>query len=161
MDKKLYEEMNKQVQEEFYAAYLYLSMSNWLEDQNFGGFAQWMKAQAGEETEHAMKIRDFLIDVGQKVNLMPIAKVPTEFKSVLDCFEGALAHEKHVTSRINMLYGLAKDKKEYAAEVFLQWFVKEQVEEEKQTADAVAALKMVGESMGALMQLNKTYGKRD
>jgi ferritin len=161
MDKKLYDELNKQIQEEFYASYLYLSMSNWLEEQNFGGFAQWMKAQWEEEVKHAMKIREFLQDLGLKVNLQPIAKVPTEFKSVLDCFEGALAHEKHVTSRINMLYGLAKDKKEYAAEVFLQWFIKEQVEEEKQTMDAIAALKMAGESMGALMQLNKTYGKRE
>lgn len=161
MEKKLYTELNKQIQEEFYAAYLYLSMSNWLEDQNWGGFAQWMKAQANEEVEHAMKIRGFLQDVGEPVKALPIGEVETEFKSPLAAFEAALKHEKYVTSRINMLYALAKETKEYAAEVFLQWFVKEQVEEEKQTSDAIAKLTMANGSMGALMQLDKMYGKRE
>ncbi len=161
MDKKLYDELNKQIQEEFYASYLYLSMANWLEHENFGGFAKWMYAQHKEEMTHALKIREYLFDKGQKVNLLPIGEVATEFTGPLDCFEKALAHEKHVTGRFDMLYELAKSKKAHDTEIFLQWFVTEQVEEEKQTADAIADIKMAGNSIGALMMLNKTYGKRE
>lgn len=161
MEKKLYEELNKQIQEEIYAGYLYLSMSNWLEHENWGGFAQWMYAQYQEEITHAMKIRGYLFEKGLKVNLLPIAKVPTEFKGPLDCFEQALKHEQHVTGRFNMLYELARANKAFDTEIFLQWFVKEQVEEEKNAMDAIADINMAGASVGALLMLDKKYGKRD
>ena len=161
MDKQLYTELNKQIQEEFYAAFLYLSMANWLEDNNFGGFGQWMKAQFEEEQGHAMKLRRYLLDVGMKVELLPIGEVPTEFDSPLACFKAALAHEKHVTARFNMMFEMAREKKDYATELALQWFITEQVEEEKETGDAVAQLEIAAGSVGALMQLNAIYGKRD
>jgi ferritin len=160
MDKKLYEELNKQIQEEFYASYLYLSMSNWLENNNFRGMAHWMVAQYKEEVTHALKIREILNDRGMKVNLLPIVQVPVEFKSPLDCFEAALKHEQHVTARFNMLTELAQKVKDHAAEIALQWFVTEQVEEEKNATEAIAMLQMAGTNVGALMMLDSILGKR-
>ncbi|MCX7983918.1 MAG: ferritin [Bacteroidetes bacterium] len=152
--------LNDQVNHEFYAAYLYLSMSAYFEANNLNGFAHWMKVQAQEEVGHALKIYNFILDRGDKVTLKSIAQPPTEFKSPLDSFQQALQHEKKVTGLINSLYELSLKEKDYPAQVMLQWFIDEQVEEEKNASEIIAKLEMIGDSKGMLLHLDHQLGKR-
>lgn len=160
MTNSLLNALNEQVNHEFYAAYLYLSMSAYFEASTLPGFAHWMKVQAQEEVGHAMKIYSFILDRGEKVTLKAIAQPPTEFKSPLDAFQQALAHEQKVTSLINSLYELAQKEKDYPAQVMLQWFIDEQVEEEKNASEIVTKLQMIGDSKGMLLHLDHQLGKR-
>ncbi|MGH3147159.1 MAG: ferritin, partial [Rubrobacter sp.] len=120
----------------------------------------WMRAQAREETEHAMKFYDFILDRNGRVELRAIDGPVVEFGSPLEVFERALGHEQKVTAMINDLYALAVGENDYASQTFLQWFVTEQVEEEKNTGDVVETLKMVGEGSEALFLLDRELGLR-
>jgi len=160
MEKKMIQEMNVQINREMYSAYLYLAMSAYLEAENFGGFAQWMKAQASEEMTHAMKLYSFIFDRGGVVVLEAIDKPESNFKSVQQVFEKTLEHEKFITKSINNLYALAQKQDDHASAIFLQWFITEQVEEEKNAMDILAKLQQVGPSAGALIMLDKQLGKR-
>jgi ferritin len=152
--------MNRQIQHELYSAYLYLSMSAYCEAQNLPGFAHWMRLQAQEEVEHAMKFYNFVYDRGGRVTLLAIDQPPTEFQSPLDVFEKTLEHEQKVTGMIHDLYALAVQEKDYPSQVFLQWFVDEQVEEEKSAADIIEMLKRVGDHGPALIMLDRELAKR-
>ena len=152
--------MGEQVKHEFYAAYLYLSMAGSFETANLSGFAHWMRAQAREEQEHALKFFDFLLDRGEQVRLRSIEEPPYAFRSPLDTFEQALEHEKHVTSLIHNLYELAGRENDYPAQVFLNSFVAEQVEEEKSATEIVERLRMAGEDGAALLLLDREMGER-
>jgi ferritin len=152
--------MNEQIKNEFYSAYQYLSMAAYCESENLPGFAGWMRAQAREETEHAMKFFDFILDRNGRVVLGAIDGPVVEFGSPLEVFERALGHEQKVTTMINDLYGLAVRENDYASQAFLQWFVTEQVEEEKNTGDVVETLKMVGDRSEALFLLDRELGQR-
>ncbi len=152
--------MGEQVKHEFYAAYLYLSMAGSFETANLSGFAHWMRAQAREEQEHALKFFDFLLDRGEQVRLRSIEEPPYAFRSPLDTFEQALEHEKHVTSLIHNLYELAGRENDYPAQVFLNYFVAEQVEEEKSATEIVERLRMAGEDGAALLLLDREMGER-
>ncbi len=152
--------LNEQINQELFSAYLYLSMAAHFEATNLPGMAQWMKVQAHEETIHAMKFYNFIFDRGGKVTLKAIAQPQTEFKSPMDIFKQALEHEKKVTSLINKLYEQAQADKDYPAQVMLQWFINEQVEEEKNASDIVARLELIGESKGQLVYLDHELGKR-
>jgi ferritin len=152
--------LNEQINQELFSAYLYLSMAAHFEATNLPGMAQWMKVQAHEETIHAMKFYNFIFDRGGKVTLKAIAQPQTEFKSPMDIFKQALEHEKKVTSLINKLYEQAQVDKDYPAQVMLQWFINEQVEEEKNASDIVARLELIGESKGQLVYLDHELGKR-
>lgn len=152
--------MNEQIKNELYSAYQYLSMAAYCESANLPGFAGWMRAQAREETEHAMKFYDFVLDRNGRVVLQAIDGPLVEFGSPLEVFERALAHERKVTAMINDLYGLAVRENDYASQTFLQWFVTEQVEEEKNTGDVVETLKMVGDKSEALFLLDRELGQR-
>lgn len=160
MDKKMEKEMNAQINREMFSAYLYLAMAAYCEAENWGGFAQWMKSQAMEEMEHAMKLYAFIFDRGGVVELQAIDKPESDFKSITQVFEKTLAHEKSVTKNISDLYELARKQDDHASLIFLQWFVSEQVEEEKNATDILAKLKQIGSSGGALVMLDKQLGKR-
>src|SRR5918999_4135649 len=152
--------MNEQMKNEFYAAYQYLSMAAYCESENLPGFAHWMRAQAREETAHAMKFYDFVLDRNGRVVLQGIDGPVVEFGSPLEVFEQALEHEKKVTAMIHDLYGLAVRGNDYASQTFLQWFVTEQVEEEKNAGDVVETLKMVGDKSEALFLLDRELSRR-
>ena len=127
--KGLQKAMNNQIRMEFESAYVYLSMAAWMEDQTLPGFAAWLRLQAREESVHAMKIFDHLIDRGCRVQLQQLSGPPTSFKNPLEVFEQVKKHEQSVTRSIDELYGLARDDRDYASQVFLEWFITEQVEE--------------------------------
>lgn len=161
ISQKLQDAMNSQIQAELYSAYLYLSMSAYCESKNLGGFAHWMKMQYQEETSHAMKFMDYLQERGGTVALKAIEAPPTEFGTPLELFEQTLAHEIHVTNLINKLYEAALEEKDYAAQIFLQWFINEQVEEEASATAVLERLKIIGDkSTGAILYLDKELRKR-
>ncbi|MGF1470816.1 MAG: ferritin [Rubrobacteraceae bacterium] len=149
-----------QIKHEFYSAYLYLSMASSFEVANLPGFAHWMRRQAEEEQEHAMKFFDFLLDRGESVQLQAIDAPPYAYRSALDAVEQALEHEKEITARIHALYDLAVQEQDYPAQVLLNWFVTEQVEEEKSATEIVERLRMAGEEGAALLLLDSELGKR-
>ena len=152
--------ISEQIKHEFYSAYLYLSMAGSFEAASLPGFAHWMREQSEEERQHAMKFFDFLLDRGERVQLQAIDQPPYSFRSPLDTFEQALEHEKEITTRIHELYELSVQEKDYPAQVLLNWFVAEQVEEEKSAAGIVERLRMAGESSTALLLLDNEMGER-
>ena len=161
LGKKMQDLMNNQIQAEFYSAQLYLSMSAYSQSENFEGFAHWLKVQYEEETSHGMKFLHYIQERGGEVELKAIEAPPVKFGSMLKLFEEVLAHEKKVTALINNLYELALKEKDYASQIFLQWFINEQVEEEANATEIVAQLKMIGDkSVGGLFYLDKALGKR-
>jgi ferritin len=160
LGKVIQDAMNEQMKSEFYAAYQYLSMAAYCESENLPGFARWMRTQAQEETQHAMKFYDFILDRNGRVVLQAVEEPVVEFGSPLEVFERALEHEQRVTAMINDLYGLAVRENDYASQTFLQWFVTEQVEEEKNAGDVVETLKMIGDRSEALFLLDRELGRR-
>ena len=157
---KLVKEINLQIKHEFFSAYLYLSMAAYFEDETLPGMAKWMYSQALEEQEHAMKFFKFLVERGARVELEALEKPEVEFESALVVFEKSLEHEKFVTDRINFLYDLAIEEKDYPAQVMLQWFIEEQVEEENNVGTAVDMLKMAGGKPWNLLMLDGKFGQR-
>ncbi|MGH7460488.1 MAG: ferritin, partial [Longimicrobiales bacterium] len=139
---------------------LYLSMSAYFERTNLPGFATWMKVQAQEEVVHGMKLFDFINDRGGRVLLKQIDGPPTEFESSQDVFEQALKHEQAVTKMIHNLYEIAEQAHDFATQVALQWFITEQVEEEKSADLVVEQLKMIGNDRPALLMLDRELGSR-
>lgn len=160
MDQTVKDLINDQITHEFYASYLYLAMAAHFEEQNYEGFAQWFRMQAQEEKAHAMKLFDFMVERGERIELQQIDKPPVEFGEPVDAFKAALAHEQKVTGLINRIYEAAVDARDYPTQVMLQWFIEEQVEEEATTGTAVERLEMAGDSNAALMFLDSEYGKR-
>lgn len=158
--KSMQEAMNEQINKEFFSSYLYLSMAAYFEDRNLTGFAHWMRLQAEEEREHAMKFYDFILDAGGHVVLKAIDGPETDWKSNLDVAEQVAAHEAKVTKSITDLYELALKEKDYAAQVMLQWFISEQVEEEKNAQELVAKLRMIEERGTAVLMLDHRLSKR-
>ena len=152
--------MNQQINHEFYSAYLYLSMSAYFESSNLPGFAKWMRVQAGEEQEHALKFYGYILDRGGKIVLKSIPQPPTDFASPLEVFKLSYEHEQKVTGLINALYECALTEKDVASQVLLQWYVNEQVEEEKNASQIVDMLSKIGTSVGSLYQLDHQLGKR-
>jgi len=157
---KLQDAFNGQLNAEYYSSYLYLSMAAYFESKNLRGLAHWMGVQAKEELGHAMKLYGHIHDRRGRVTLAAIDAPPTDWKSPLAAFEDAFKHEQKVTAMIADLVRKAAADKDDAAGIFLQWFVTEQVEEEKQTDEIVHVLKMVGDSAQILM-LDAHLGKRE
>lgn len=160
LSKNLETAMNDQIKHELASAYLYLSMAAYCESNNLGGSAHWMKQQAQEEQEHALKFFAYLHERGNKVTLQALPQPETEFTSLLDMFEQVKAHEAKVTSLINRLYELALKENDYAAQIMLQWFVSEQVEEEKHAAEIVDSLRLVGAQGASLFMVDRWLGER-
>lgn len=157
---KVQNAMNEQIKNELFSAYLYLSMASFFEEKNLPGFAHWMRVQAQEEQEHALKFFDFIHDRGGKVTLLPIEQPKAEWKSALDAFNDAYEHEQLVTGMINKIYETALEQKDYPSQIMLQWFIDEQVEEEKNASDIVEQLKRIEERGTAILMLDHELGKR-
>jgi ferritin len=160
MSKTMQDAFNEQMKQEFYSAYLYLSMSAYCDTVNLPGLSRWMRFQAVEETKHAMKIFDHLLDRSGRVELQQIDRPATSFSSARDAFEQAHKHEQQVTASINKVYGLAMDERDFASRVFLDWFVQEQVEEEKTSGLLAEQLRMVGDDRPGLLMLDRDLGQR-
>ncbi len=157
---KVQDAINEQIKNELYSAYLYLSMSAHYEAGNLKGFARWMRLQGQEELGHAVKFFDYVNDRGGRVTLQAIAQPPTTWKSSLELFKQVLEHEQKVTGMIHQLYKLATQENDYATQVMLQWFITEQVEEEKSAGEIVEQLKRVGEQGPTLILLDRQLGTR-
>ena len=152
--------LNEQVNAEIYSAYLYLSMSSYFESVNLSGFAQWMKAQAQEEMVHGMKIYDFIHERGGRVLLSAIEAPQTQWANPVAAFAATLEHEQKVTALINGLVDIAIAEKDHATNIFLQWFVTEQVEEEASVDAVLQKLKMVGDQGHGLFMMDRELGVR-
>jgi ferritin len=160
LSKTMQDALNEQIQKEYYSSYLYLAMAAYCEANNLPGSGKWMRIQSQEELSHAMKLYDHVCDRGGRVALQAIQQPPVEYKSALDIFLKALEHEQHVTASIHKLYALSVKENDYPAQITLQWFVTEQVEEEKNAGLIVEQLKAVGESKTSLMLLDRHLAKR-
>jgi len=151
---------NDQINEELFSSYVYLAMAAHLEGLNLEGFTNWMKLQAQEELQHSMRLFDHLNRRGGRVVLKAIAEPPLDFGSPLETFQKALAHEQHITGCIHKLYGMAQEENDYPAQLELQWFIDEQVEEEENVGRAVEQIRMAGDNQGALLMLDRELGQR-
>ena len=161
LSKKIITALNGQVAAEFYSAYLYLAMSTWLTGEGLPGATNWMNIQAREELEHGHKIINYLLERESQVKLSPIEAPPYKWKSALDVFEQAYAHEKKVTGLINNLMSIAKAESDYATEIFLQWFITEQIEEENAALENVRLLKLAESGQNsALFMADRQLGTR-
>ncbi len=160
MDKKLVEEINKQITFEFYSEFLYLSMASYASDLDLPGFENWYLMQAAEEDLHATKFVNYLHARNEKAIITGFENPPVDFESLLDSFEQALEHEKFVTGRINLLMSIAHEVKDYAAISFLNWYVDEQVEEEESFTNMIGQIKLVGNRGQGLYHLDKQAGAR-
>lgn len=154
------EAINDQIKSELHSAYVYLAMTAYCEALNLHGFAHWMRLQSREEVSHAMKLFDYVNDRGGRVSLQAIAAPPLDFKSPLEMVQEVLQHERKVTAMINTLYEVALKEHDYATQVHLQWFLTEQVEEEKNASEIVERLKMAGTQPAALLLLDRELGAR-
>jgi ferritin len=160
LGKPVQDAMNEQIKNELYSGYLYLSMAAHFESTNLPGFAHWMKFQATEEVKHAMKFFEYINERGGKVSLKAIDQPAADFKSPLDMFKMAHKHEQKVTAMIHKLYELSLKENDYPSQVMLQWFIKEQVEEEKSAEGIVEQLKMAGDSSAALLMADRQFAQR-
>lgn len=160
LNKKIEAALNKQLNAELYSAYLYLSMSACFQSTNLPGFANWMRIQAQEELVHAMKFYDFINERGGRVQLKPVEGPPMDWSSPIDVFENTYKHEQKVTGLINDLVNLAVKEGDHATNIFLQWFVTEQVEEEASADEVVQKLKLMGDASGGLFMLDREMGQR-
>ncbi|MGB2807924.1 MAG: ferritin [Sedimentisphaerales bacterium] len=158
--KKMEEALNGQLNAELYSAYLYLSMAAYFEFVDLAGFANWMRIQNREEQFHAMKFYDYIIERGGRVTLRRIETPPSDWDSPLAVFEATLEHERKVTGLIDDLVYLARQEKDNASEIFLQWFVNEQVEEEDNVSKVLGQLELIKDSPQALFMMDKEMGQR-
>jgi ferritin len=152
--------LNKQINAEFWSAFLYLSMSAWFENQGLKGFANWMRIQYQEENTHALKIHDFVLNRAGKVSLKPIAAVETEWKGTLDILKVAYEHELKVTEMIGNCYEVALAEKDHATASMLQWFIDEQTEEESNILAIIDQMNLIGENGQAIYLLDKELSTR-
>ncbi len=160
LTEKMEKALNGQIQAEFYSAYLYLSMASYFEQNDLPGFANWMRTQFQEEQFHATKQFNYVLERGGKVVLGSIDAPPSTWESTLSVFEATLSHEQMVTGLINDLVYLARDERDNATEIFLQWFVKEQVEEEDSASTIIGQLKLIKDSPHALFMIDRELGQR-
>ena len=160
LNPKIQDALNRQINAELFSAYLYHSMSAYFEAKDLKGMANWMRIQAGEENGHAMRISDFVNNRSGRVTLTAIEAPKTEWKSPLDVFEDAYKHELKITGMINDLMNLVAVEKDGAGHDFLEWFVREQVEEEASAQLIVAQLKLVGDTGVGLYLLDQQLGQR-
>ena len=160
LSKKMEKAINHQINAEMYSSYLYLSMATYFESISLGGFSNWMRQQAQEELFHGMKMFDFVCERGGRVTLMAIEKPASKWASPLDAVKNVLSHEQKVTGLINDLVNLAQDERDHATNIFLQWFVSEQVEEEDTAGSLVDKLKLIGKDANGLFMLDTELGQR-
>lgn len=157
---KMSDGLNSQINAELYSSYLYLSMSAWFSSADLPGFANWMRVQAKEEDFHAQKMFDYLLERGGKVELQVIDKPKIDWKSPLEVIQDVADHEAKVTGLINELVNCALDERDHASNIFLQWFVAEQVEEEASVGEVLGRLKMIGNDSAGMFAMDMEMSKR-
>ena len=157
---RLQDAINQQINSEMYSAHLYLSMAAYFETLSLTGFAHWMRLQFEEETAHALKLFDYVNDRDGRVTLRSIEQPPVEFESPRSVMRMALEHERLVTNMINNLYELAVAERDYPSHVLLEWFVAEQVEEEKVVRDIVDHMDIIGDDGTGLLIIDQRLGDR-
>ncbi|NLG24889.1 MAG: ferritin [Clostridiales bacterium] len=150
----------EQINKELYSAYLYLSIANYYADQNLNGFENWFYVQAQEERDHAMIIRTYLIDNGEPIAMGAIAEPKNAFSSFGEPLNDALAHEQYVTASIHSIYSAAAERKDYRTMQFLDWFIREQGEEEKNADDLIKRFALFGGDAKSLYMLNAELAAR-
>ena len=160
MDAKVHELLNQQINKEFYSAYLYLEFSNYFEDVGLDGFANWYMVQAQEERDHAMLFYQYLQNENQEVTLEAIEKPDKDIKTDMDVLKAGLEHEEYVTSLINDIYAAAYEVKDFRTMQFLDWFVKEQGEEETNATDMITKMELFGSDARGLYLLNQELAAR-
>ncbi len=160
INEKMEKAFNDQINKELYSEYLYLAMKSYFVELNLQGFVNWFDVQIQEEHAHAMGMYDYVHERGGKVELFAIDKPEVEGKTPLEVFEQVLKHEEFVTSRINALMDVAEEVKDRAALSFLDWYLKEQVEEESNVGGVLATLKLIGDDKKALLMLDKELAAR-
>ncbi|MEM7009386.1 MAG: ferritin [Thermodesulfobacteriota bacterium] len=160
LSKEIQSALNDQIKNEYFSSYTYLSMAAYCESINMQGFATWMRLQSEEELTHAMRLFDYVIDRDANVVLQAIGKPQTKFKSLKEMFQIVLDHEREVTGMINNLYEQAISENDHATAVELQWFISEQVEEEKSAHEILDKLKLAGNSTSALFILDTQLSER-
>ncbi len=160
VSKKMQKVLNEQLNREYFSAYLYLSMSSYCSDIGLNGSAHWFFEQYKEEVEHGMKIYEYMLQRGVKIEFEQIDKPEGEFESILDVFEKSLAHEQFMTNNLNELSDLAMKDKDHATYNFLQWFVTEQVEEEATVSDIIAKIKLIGKDGNGLYMIDAELASR-
>ena len=160
LTKAVLEALNDQIRLEFSSAYAYLAMSAHCESENLPGFAKWLRIQWEEELGHAMKLFNYVHERNGNVTLQSIEKPAGKWKSPVDVFDNVISHEQKVTASVHKLYEVAAKEKDYATQVLLQWFIKEQVEEEKNATEIVELMKLAGTSGPSLLMLDRQLGAR-
>ncbi len=160
LSKKIEAALNEQINHEMEAFYNYLAMEAWFEDANLSGFARWMKVQSAEELDHMRRVFEYINDRGGKVHLEQVNKPTASFKTPREVFARAAELEQANTKSIHRCYALAVEERDYATQTALQWFINEQVEEEKITKEITALLDRAGDEAGALLILNRQFGDR-
>lgn len=160
ISEKMQNAFNDQINKELYSEYLYLAMKAYFSELNLQGFVNWFNVQVQEEHAHAMGMYDYLIERGGNVVLSAIDAPEIKGKTPVEIFEQVLEHEEFVTSRINALMDVAEEVKDRAALSFLDWYLKEQVEEESSVGGVLATLKLIGDDKKALLMLDKDLAAR-
>ncbi len=154
MKKKITSLLNDQINKEFYSAYLYLDIANYYDAKGLDGFANWYEVQAKEEMDHALLFYKYLHNNNENVTLGAIDKPDTKFSNLTEPLKAALDHEKYITGQINAIYGVASEANDYRTTQFLDWFIKEQGEEEKNSSDQITKMKLYGDDSRSLYMLN-------
>ncbi|MDY2656992.1 MAG: ferritin [Candidatus Limiplasma sp.] len=160
MDQKVSQLLNEQINKEFYSAYLYLDMANFYAARGLDGFANWFEVQAREEQDHAMLFYRYLQNNSEAVTLEAIARPDKAFETLADPLDAALEHEKYVTSLINAIYAAAQEARDFRTTQFLDWFIKEQGEEEKNASDLITKMALFGSDAKGLYMLNSELAAR-
>ncbi len=161
LNPKLAKLLNEQINNEMSSSYIYLAMAAWFEQTPYSGFASWMFNQSREETMHALKFYQYVVDRDAAVVLQPIAKPKADFKNPIDVFETSLKQEQKVTQQINELFEVAEQVKDHASKNLLLWFLNEQMEEEKTVRDMLDRLKLAGNDPASLLVLDREAGQRN
>ncbi len=160
MNEKVVNLLNDQINKEFYSAYLYLDMANFYSRKGLSGFAKWYEIQAKEEQDHAMLMYQYLHNNDVVVKLEAIAKPDKEYTTLMDPLKAGLEHEKYVTSLINNIYAAAQEANDFRTTQFLDWFIKEQGEEEKNSKDLISKMELFGDDSRSLYMLNSELAAR-
>lgn len=160
LTKKMQDALNAQINAELSSAYIYMAMAAYFESKDVPGFANWMEVQTKEELSHAQLFYTYIYERDGRVELSAIEGPPKDWKSLVDAFQGAYKHEQYITKRIHDLVALARKEKDAATENFLQWFVKEQVEEEANAKAIIQQLKLVGDYGPGILMLDRELATR-
>ncbi len=160
LDKKVAKLINEQIMKEMYSAYLYLDMANFYSDAGLDGYDNYFYVQAQEEMDHALLFRTYMLNNSEKITLLPIDAPDEKFKTFADPLDVQLKHEQTVTALINAIYAAADKVNDYRSKEFLNWFIKEQGEEEKNAEDMITKYKLFGSDPKGLYELNQEYSAR-